>query len=435
MKPRIRPRAAAALVAASGLILSGCVPPPYIPPSQYDPTAIGEAPQSLVFPSQDAEGPTEAERIEKAGRLAAGYDYAAATKLLAGAEGAAARDARAEIEAAEAGTVVWEDNSKISHLFVHSLIVDPRRAFDGDSRQQGYLDYMVTLDEFRKVVAELHRRGFVLVNPADIAAVDANGKLTYKDIRLLRGRKPLVLSEDDVSYYEYMEGDGFATRLLIDGDGKVKNEYEDAAGKKHIGAYDVAPVIDEFVEKNPDFSYRGAKGVLALTGYNGVLGYRTSTSEYADSKTLASDIEAATKVATALKEDGWVFASHTWGHINMAASPVQRIKRDLARWEAEVRPILGDTDQFVFPFGADISGVQKYTGDKYEMLRKAGFKFFHGIDGTTAAWMQKDADYLRQARINVDGLQFAKEERGDRPVLKNFFEVKKVIDPRRPTSK
>ena len=67
------------------------------------------------------------------------------------------------------------------------------------------------------------------MNPADIAGLDANGKMKYKDIHLPKGKKPLVLSEDDVSYYEYMDGDGFATKLLLDEDGKVKNEYVDAA--------------------------------------------------------------------------------------------------------------------------------------------------------------------------------------------------------------
>jgi len=45
--------------------------------------------------------------------------------------------------------------------------------------------------------------------------------------------------------------------------------------------------------------------------------------------------------------------------------------------------------------------------------------------------MQQRDDYQRQMRINIDGLQFAKEQRGDRPVLDSFFNVEKVIDPAR----
>ena len=40
----------------------------------------------------------------------------------------------------------------------------------------------------------------------------------------------------------------------------------------------MVPLIDRFVEEHPDFSYRGAKGIVALTGYNGILGYRTDSS-------------------------------------------------------------------------------------------------------------------------------------------------------------
>lgn len=435
MIPRKRPAAAAALATAAGLILSGCTPPPHIPPTRHEPTAVGSARQPSVFPGERPPHPAVDERIDAALKLAAGYDYAAATKALAKLEGPEADAARADVGAAAAKTVAWADNSKISHVFVHSLIVDTKRAFDGDSRQQGYADYMVTLEEFKKIVEQLHRRGFVLVNPSDIAGRDAKGKMEYKDIHLPRGKKPLVLSQDDVSYYEYMEGDGFASKLVLDGEGKVKNEYVDAAGGKHLGAYDMAPVIDQYVARHPDFSYRGSKGILALTGYNGVLGYRTSKSQYPRSRTLKQDIKAAREVARALKRDGWVFASHSWGHIDMATSSAGRIKRDMVLWDEEVRPILGDTDQFIYPFGADIADVQEYSGTKYKMLSKDGFDFFYGVDGTTPSWMQRGDAYLRQARINLDGLQFAKEARGDRPVLKHFFELKDVVDPDRPRAK
>ena len=40
----------------------------------------------------------------------------------------------------------------------------------------------------------------------------------------------------------------------------------------------MVPLIDSFVKEHPDFSYKGAKGIIALTGYNGILGYRTDIS-------------------------------------------------------------------------------------------------------------------------------------------------------------
>lgn len=359
------------------------------------------------------------------------YDYAAVEDTLEGIDTPEAQQLRDQAAAGQAEAVVWEDNGTISHVFVHSLIVDPDRAFDGDHMQQGYLDYMVTLKEFEAILEQLHANDFVLVSPDDIAALDADGQMQYQDILLPPGKKPLVLSQDDVNYYEYMEQDGFAKNLVLDEDGSVTNTYIDADGEEHRGAYDVVPVVDRFVDEHPDFSYRGAKGILAVTGYNGVLGHRTSESEYPDDPDIAAKQADATEVAEALKEDGWVFASHSWGHLSMTTSGMDRMRRDTALWAAEVQPIVGQTHHLIYPFGADISRVPPYAGAKYELLQDAGFQFFYGVDTSTPHWMQRHEGYLRQARINLDGLTFDRDQAG-RGFLDPFFDLDAVLDPARP---
>lgn len=359
------------------------------------------------------------------------YDYAAVEATLEGIDTPEAQQLRDQAAAGQAEAVVWEDNGTISHVFVHSLIVDPDRAFDGDHMQQGYLDYMVTLKEFEAILEQLHANDFVLVSPDDIAALDADGQMQYQDILLPPGKKPLVLSQDDVNYYEYMEQDGFAKNLVLDEDGSVTNTYIDADGEEHRGAYDVVPVVDRFVDEHPDFSYRGAKGILAVTGYNGVLGHRTSESEYPDDPDIAAKQADATEVAEALKEDGWVFASHSWGHLSMTTSGMDRMRRDTALWAAEVQPIVGQTHHLIYPFGADISRVPPYAGAKYELLQDAGFQFFYGVDTSTPHWMQRHDGYLRQARINLDGLTFDRDLAG-RGFLDPFFDLDAVLDPARP---
>ena len=67
-------------------------------------------------------------------------------------------------------------------------------------------------------------------------------------------------------------------QLVVDENGKIRNEYIEDDGSVSVGDYDMVPLIDRFVEEHPDFSYRGAKGIVALTGYNGILGYRTDQS-------------------------------------------------------------------------------------------------------------------------------------------------------------
>lgn len=381
-----------------------------------------------------APDPTAA-ALATAKRLTAMYDYDGATAALAGITGAQADAARTDIAADRAKAVVWPDNSTISHIFYHSLIVDPARAFDKDAKQTGYNQYMVTMHEFKSQMEQIYQRGFVLVLPQRIAAKDANGVMAFRPILLPPGKTPLVLSQDDLSYYEYMAGDGFADRLIVDGSGKVTNVYTDASGNTLTGSYDLVPLIDDFVEQHPDFSYRGDKGVLALTGYNGVLGYRTSIRKYGDNPQTLQAIKDATVVADAMKKEGWEFASHSWGHLSMTKESVGSIRADAGRWDAEVRPILGDTPLFIYPFGADIAKVEKYTlaNPKYAFLHgQEKFDYFFPIDASTTHWMQLSAGSLRQARINIDGISMQHALNGTSTTLNTFFDVRSTIDPQRP---
>ena len=167
---------------------------------------------------------------------------------------------------------------KITHVFFHTLIEDTSRAFDGDSKSGNYNQVMTTIDEFNKITQIMYDKGYVMVSIKDMAKADDNGNITEGEILLPPGKTPFVLSQDDVCYYHYMDGDGYATKLIVDDKGKIRNEYVEDDGSVSVGDYDMVPLIDRFVEKHPDFSYRGAKGILALTGYNGILGYRTDES-------------------------------------------------------------------------------------------------------------------------------------------------------------
>lgn len=412
------------LVISLGLALglAGCSAAQEPPTPAPDPAAVEKAEQE--------EARVDGVRAE-INRLADGYDYDAAIKLAKKDSAEQLNQMASGLEEEKGQVSAWEEPNNIPHLFFHSLIVDPGRAFDEGSSSQGYADYMVTQKEFAAILDELYARDYVLVNPEDFASLDGQGQMEYRDIMLPQGKKPVVLSIDDLSYYEYMEGDGFASKLVLDKDGKVRNEYVDAEGKTQVGAFDVTTMVDDFVAEHPDFTYRDARGLIAMTGYNGAFGYRTSASQYPQSKTLEADQKKAAEIAEAMKNSGWVFASHSWGHIATGTVSMDRLKRDTKLWKAEVEPIVGKTGHYIYPFGSDIARTQRYAGERYQFFKDQGFDYFYGVDGTTRTWMQQGDEYQRQMRINVDGLQFAKELCGDRPVLGSFFKVEDVIDPAR----
>ena len=92
--------------------------------------------------------------------------------------------------------VAWSDVARVPHLFFHSLVVDPARAFDGDDKAGGYLDFMVTVDEFDAVIRQVYERGYVLVSPHELYEVGEDDVVRPKTLMVPEGRTPLILSLD-----------------------------------------------------------------------------------------------------------------------------------------------------------------------------------------------------------------------------------------------
>ena len=308
-----------------------------------------------------------------------------------------------------------------------------------------YNQMMTTVSEFKKMIQSMYEKGYVLVSPHDMAVVNDDGTMSRGKIMLPEGKIPFVLSEDDVSYYHYMDDDGFATKLVIDDNGDIKCEYKKADGTVVTGDYDVVPILDSFIKQHPDFSYHGRKGILAMTGYNGVLGYRTDGA-YKTKKNLQDDqkaflkanpdfdydkeVKQAKKVAKAMKKDGWEFASHTWGHRNATSSTAAELKTDNKKWEKYVAPILGKTDMIIFAFGADIGDWEGYTSDnaKYEYYKSRGYRYFCNVD-SSQYFVQITSEYFRQGRRNLDGYRMYYNP----DMLSDLFDVSEVWDSSRPT--
>ena len=332
---------------------------------------------------------------------------------------------------------------QVTHVFYHTLIKDTSKAFDGDYKSGDYDQVMTTIDEFNQITQSMYDKGYVMVSIYDMATADENGNMNAGEILLPPGKVPFVLSQDDVCYYHYMDGDGFAAKLVVDDDGKIRNEYIEDDGSVSVGDYDMVPLIDRFVEEHPDFSYRGAKGIVALTGYNGILGYRTDSSyetrpddldadkvkwldEHPDFD-LNTEREEAAKVAQAMKDEGWLFASHTWGHQNVSQISLEKLQADTQKFKENVDPLIGGTDIIIFAFGADLTSVEDYSGEKFEYLKSQGYNYYCNVD-SSQYFVQIRSNYFRQGRRNLDGYRMYYNPE----LLSDLFDVQEVFDPSRP---
>ena len=399
--------------------------------------------------------PEEAQKLmDDAAFIAAGYDYEKAIAMLEAspyyAEVPQMADAVAQYRELDSQLVVYDKPHTVTHVFFHSLIVDTDRAFDGDSDSGGYNMYMTTVDEFIAMMESMYERGFVLVTPYDIAyeVTDETGTHFVRgEIRLPEGKTPFIMSQDDVNYYSYMissgngknetpywadhANDGFASKIVIGEDGYPTCEYVDADGNVLYGNYDLVPLLESFIQEHPDFAYHGARAVLGVTGYEGVLGYRTKP-KYKNTIGLEKwqkEVDEAKKVVACLKEKGWIMASHSYGHPAYGNISAERVEADSSLWEDTCQPIIGDTDIILYPHGSDIADWHKYdfSNAKFNALYEDGYRYFFNVD-SAVAWTQITEHSYRGGRRNIDGIRMIK----DPEMLDDLFDVASVIDPARP---
>ena len=89
--------------------------------------------------------------IQRADRYAAQYDYDRAIKVLKPVRAKETKQREEEYE--QKKQALLPVTKPVPHLFFHSLIADPNQAFDGDRKEAGYDDYMVTQQEFEQATA------------------------------------------------------------------------------------------------------------------------------------------------------------------------------------------------------------------------------------------------------------------------------------------
>ena len=326
----------------------------------------------------------------------------------------------------------------VEHLFFHPVVAYPELAFDGDSEANGIDDYMVTADEYRKILQSVYDRGYILVDIADVWSETTdeagNAKMVRNTLYLPEGKKPLILSFDDTNYYEYMLSNGFAWKLIIGEDGKIASWGKDPQGAEVVSRdLDAIPILDKFVEEHPDFSPFGAKGCLSLTGYEGILGYRTQTDTKswteAQEANRQKEREAVKPIIAELKRTGWTFGSHTWGHIRLGGSKsMEVIQADTKRWADEVGSLVGPTTILFYPHGERPDGDDwQKTGPVFQYLQSQGFRVFCSVGINSFSYIKKDISAVICDRLHPDGTTL----RGTDKVLSwysQFYDARDIID-------
>lgn len=415
--------------------------------SETEPPQTTTTVPPLTTPSTDDEVSELLEQeaanlIIQAEILAAEYDFEGAIAALDSFSGdeslfPAIGQARTQYQEILGTMVSWKAGD-VPNLSFHVLIADPNRAYKDKTYSSSYKKNFVTITEFAAILQQLYDNGYVLVDLDDFYGTQHNsssGRDVFVETELLlpAGKKPVMITETNANYYTYMvdpnedgkpdaKGAGFASKLCYDGE--FYNEFVNADGSISTGAYDLVPILEEFIESNPDFSYKGARATIAFSGYDGVLGYRINSTRLSAAE-LQAEREGAAAIVQALKDAGYTLACYTYNNLNYSTKDASSIQTDLRKWSEQIAPWIGELNVLVFAKDGDIGDTNPYSGSKFNVVYNAGFRFFMGT--SDAPWNQVNDLYIRHNRINVTGTNL----KSHAELFDGMFDASSVLDSAR----
>ncbi len=383
--------------------------------------------------------------IAEAETMVVGYDYEGAIALLDSYSGTNDKFAqqvtakKAELVNEQKQLVELKDVSSIPNLSFHVLMADASRACNKDVSGDlagSYNKNFVSVEEFTRILNQLYASNYVLVDfnsfISSVPGVDGNSSFFSKSIYLPQGKKPVMITETMVNYFEYMvdpdkdgtpdaKGHGFANKLVLDDNGEIKASYVDSNGQTLVGNYDLVPVLEAFIQEHPDFSYQGARAILAVTGTEGVFGYRTNTSYVSrfGQSFYDDEVAGAKEIVAALREKGYTIASYTYSNQAYRGMNTLQIQAEVQNWTNQITPVIGEVDTMVF---ARASDIEAYSGTTFNVLYNSGIRFF--LNSGSSPRVDVNTTFVRQTRLMVTGESMAWYA----SQFSNYFDCNVVLD-------
>lgn len=267
--------------------------------------------------------------------------------------------------------------------------------------------------QFNQILQDLYDRDYVLIDPRSVVTSE-EGVFSAAKVQVPKGKKPLILSQYDVSYNAGYND--YPDQMTRDGAGNITCNYSMADGTVSQGAVDVVPCVEAFIKAHADFSYNGARGIIGVTGYRGLLGWNIVRSEDAISTVAGTDAPQVDKdadlqnskdqvsaVIAAARSTGWIIAANGYDLISYG-SEADLVEKDADQWESVIGEIVGETDMLLLPLDADIGPWSGYDeeNEKYTYLKDLGFKFFYMQDSGSAYYSQITGDYVRSGLHKIN---------------------------------
>ena len=307
---------------------------------------------------------------------------------------------------------LYNYDGEIFSLSFNTLMAFPEKALgDNNNLSASFDESKITTTEFKNILYELYKNNYVLISINQI--IDSK-TLKQIPLKLPKNKKPILLVFDNVSYKSNYQNLGEIDKIIID----RNNNLATYTTKKSIQdrvAYDneFILILENFIKQFPDFSFNGAKGIIFLTGENGILGYNTNH------KNASSKYESkrVSEVIKKLKSLGWQFGCNNYSYKLDSSLSDMEFAKDLSLWNAEVSPLIGTTNLYAYPYGENDE-----NSSKQELLITSGFKIFFECGDPNPIQKVSDTYHFYYYKINGKAL------RENTQILDKLFTCEKVYD-------
>ena len=330
---------------------------------------------------------------------------------------------------------VKEYRGKIECICVRSLIADTEVAFSGRYHSSN-TNLHLTAKEFEKILENLYQRGYVLVDVEDLIDQSDPTFLLERNLKVPKGKKPLIVVIEDLQYGVADYKCGTCRRLVLNDENQVCGEYQNNAGETVVSrTAEAIGLLDVFVEKHPDFTYDGAKGIISVSGHEACFGYVVAAGELEDRNAALSaanlpqltgitndDIDFARdkvmEIKNVLADNGWKFASCTYSYIEDCRNTEKQVLiDDFVKWQDQIGTLFGEVHILVYPNGNYIYG----TDDRAVYFKNRGFRIFFGGGATPYHIYGDNYLFVDRAMMSYTTL--------NRKAYKELFDYNEIVDP------
>lgn len=227
----------------------------------------------------------------------------------------------------------------ITTLVFQPLLAFPEIALDPKNKHhKKYSNEHLTPLEFENVLGVLHNLGYCLIS-LNSNWNHSNSENVFHSQNFPKNKKPLIIVFENLNY-DSSNNSGLINKIILDRYNKLASYNTKKSIKDKVSHNnECLLVLNNFIETHPDFSHNNARGIIALNGFDGILGYNTQHKN-ANSR---REVKRAMEIVLYLKKTGWSFCYNGYNNTSLTELSDMEFAKDLSFWNSEIKSIIDIT--------------------------------------------------------------------------------------------